>query len=250
MNFQSAVCTDGAFSNVCLMSNDVRLDVASTGVLRYNKAETEECGVSDMRKQILLWALLGMLCVLSGCAAEQSADPKMYIEAAKLTAQEEKLSQLLGIGDAHQLIYDFVIDERVKHVGVSTYRLLDGAWVRESGGGGTAFTAPKGRLALGFECVADGLRVALQSENGTSATSHETHTELDFTGMGRSTSMSTERTEIQYETEIPLVIQSLTTKNEHVSIRPDAYFTPGELEALGYEYVYAVTVTFSAQELR
>lgn len=145
---------------------------------------------------------------------------------------------------SEQPIYDFKLDNNVRSVQVNTYELINGAWKLVSGGG-QAFSDDKGRLALGFENLAQGLRVALQSEHNSGSTQYSTEPTEDFTGMARATSILNDLTEITYEQEIPLVIQILTAQNSVSSYNVEYFFTPDEYEKHGYEHIYAITIRFS-----
>ena len=46
----------------------------------------------------------------------------------------------------------------MQSIQVNTYRLVDGEWKLEAGGGGQVFSDVKGRVALSFERLDDGLR--------------------------------------------------------------------------------------------
>ena len=178
-----------------------------------------------------IWALL--LCVvmsisLSACA-ENNLD-RMYIEEAQLTEEEKNIAELLGLNQEYRL-YDFSIDDTVKSMQINIYELIDGEWHIIAGGGGQAFEDSEGRIALGFDNVADGLRIAVQSEHNS--------------GMGYATSTLSDKQKIVYDQEIPLVIQIITSKNEVHSYVVDYFFQPEEYEKYDYEYVYAITVLFS-----
>ncbi len=168
----------------------------------------------------------------------------MYIEKAELSQQEENIAKLLG-DNGDQLIYDFKLDDTIQSVQVNTYRLIDGKWSMISGGGGHQFSDSKGRLALDFENLAEGLRVALQSEHNSGSTTISSEPVEEFTGMGRVTSILNEATEIAYEKEIPLVIQISTAQSSIYSYDVDYFFTPDEYEKHGYEHIYAITILFS-----
>ena len=73
----------------------------------------------------------------------------------------------------------------------------------------------------------------------------EQESKNDITGMGYATSVLSDKQEIVYDQEIPLVIQIITSKNEVHSYVVDYFFQPEEYENYDYEYVYAITVLFS-----
>ena len=195
-----------------------------------------------------IWALL--LCVvmsisLSACA-ENNLD-RMYIEEAQLTEEEKNIAELLGLNQEYCL-YDFSIDDTVKSMQINIYELIDGEWHIIAGGGGQAFEDSEGRLALGFDNVADGLRIAVQSEHNSGSTSYFKESKNDITGMGYATSTLSDKQKIVYDQEIPLVIQIITSKNEVHSYVVDYFFQPEEYEKYDYEYVYAITVLFSQKQ--
>ena len=198
-----------------------------------------------MKKLIFVVLLLVGMISVAECADTQNSLETMYIEPAQLTKEEEKIAELLGV-NTKQRIYDFVLDESVQSIQVNTYRLMDGEWKLETGGGGQAFSDTEGRIALAFERLDEGIRIAIQSEHTGGSTEYksERKEELEEIG-GFATSVLSDKTEIVYEEEIPLAVQVITAKNEVVSYRVDYFNSPEEYEKLGYEGVFAVTVRFS-----
>ena len=191
---------------------------------------------------LLLLALL-----LCGCSAQ--AAPAMYIQPAELTEEEEAIARLLG-ADTDQHLFDVVLDGAAKTVSVNTYELTEGKWELLTGGGGMALKedAKEGRMAFGFEDLRGECREALQFGKDFTAVSYGSPEEAGA-GMGRTTAILSDRTEIVYGREIPLAIQISTSKNEVVSYDPSYFFQPEEYAKLGYEHVYALTVTFSQEPL-
>ena len=182
---------------------------------------------------------------MMGCSDTPETVDKMYIEPAQLTEEEENIAGLLGLNTKHR-IYDFVLDDTVQTIQVNTYRLVDGEWKLETGGGGQAFSDITGRIALGFERIDEGIRIAIQSEHTGGSTEYESERNEELSEIGGfATSILSDKTEIVYEEEIPLVIQVITSKNEVVSYQVDYFNTPEEYEKLGYEGVFAVTIRFS-----
>ena len=192
---------------------------------------------------VLVLAIVGMLSMV-GCSDTEKTAEKMYIEPAQLTEEEEKIAALLGL-DTHQKIYDFVLDETVQSIQVNTYRLMDGEWKLETGGG-QAFSDATGRIALSFERLDEGIRIAIQSEHSGGSTEYDSERNEDLNEIGSyATSILSEKTEFAYEEEIPLVVQIITSKNEVVSYQVDYFNSPEEYEKYGYEGVFAITVRFS-----
>ena len=193
---------------------------------------------------IIVLAIVGMISMV-GCSDTEKTVDKMYIEPAQLTEEEEKIAALLGLNKQQQ-IYDFVLDETVQSIQVNTYRLIDGEWKLETGGGGQAFSDATGRIALSFERLDEGIRIAIQSEHSGGSTEYDSERNEDLNEIGcYATSILSEKTEFAYEEEIPLVVQIITSKNEVVSYQVDYFNSPEEYEKFEYEGVFAITVRFS-----
>lgn len=193
----------------------------------------------------IIFSIITIVLILSLLACDHTANNfVMYIDKAQLSEQEENITELLGINGEH-LMYDFVLDDNVKSIQVNTYELINGAWELVSGGGGQAFSDDRGRLALGFENLPEGLRVALQSEHSSGSTQYTTESTEDYTLMSRTTSYLNDLTEIIYEEEVPLVLQVLTAKNPVRTYSEEYFFNPDELVKNGYEHIYAITIQFS-----
>ena len=191
--------------------------------------------------------ILAMIVMMSmvGCSDTPKSAEKMYIEPAQLTEEEEKIAALLRL-NTKQRIFDFVLDESVQSIQVNTYRLIDGEWKLETGGGGQAFSDMNGRIALDFERLDEGIRIAIQSERTGSSTEYESERNEDLKEIGGfATSVLSEKIEFDYEEEIPLAVQVITSNNQVVSYQVDYFNSPKEYEKLGYEGVFAITIRFS-----
>lgn len=203
-----------------------------------------------MKRVITCMLVLSLALLLCACGGEQK--PAMYIEPAQLTEEETNIVQLLGF-NLEQKIFDFKVDETVQVMNISVYELVDGQWDAFIGGqehsNGRVFTDPKGRIALTFDHLGDGIREALQSENYSGSTAMDIIRDPDPEGTSWATSLLSRQEEIRYEEEIPLAIQIVTTKNEIRSFDTSYFFHPEEYEQYGYDHVYAVTVMFSQKPL-
>lgn len=192
-------------------------------------------------KKFLTVLMIFFVFSISACGEKSSE--KMYIEAARLTDEENNIVELLGLDTEHQ-IYDFYLDDTVNSIQINIYELIDGKWSNIPGGGTQALTDSEGRIALDFKKISDGLRVAIQSENSNGAVSNYKENN-DNSNAGYATSYLTGKKEFVYEEEIPLAIQIVTSKNEINSYIVDYFYQPEEYEKYGYEHVYAITVLFS-----
>lgn len=62
---------------------------------------------------------------------------------------------------------------------------------------------------------------------------------------GFATSVLSEKTEFDYEEEISLAVQVITSNNQVVSYQVDYFNSPEEYEKLGYKGIFAITIRFS-----
>ena len=198
-----------------------------------------------MKKWIVTVLMMVGMISMVGCSDAPKTAEKMYIEPAQLTEEEEKIAALLGL-NTKQRIFDFELDETVQSIQVNTYRLLDGEWKLETGGGGQAFSDTEGRIALAFERLDEGIRIAIQSDHTGGSTEYKSERNEDLDEIGSfATSVLSEKTEVYYEEEIPLAVQVITSNNQIMSYQVDYFHSPEEYEKLGYEGVFAITVQFS-----
>ena len=197
-----------------------------------------------MKKIIAI--ILALTCLLGVVGCGKTNDNKMYIEPAQLSKEEENIGKLLGL-DTDHIIYDFTLEDGVQTMEVNTYILIDGEWDMISGGG-QAFEDTTGRIALGYDKIAEGVIVAIQSDNENGATSYIPTIDEDFSKITIGTTKLNNRTKISFDEEIPVVLQIMTTKNG-IRNQPiiEQFFEPNTLEE--HEYVYAITVRFSQKSV-
>ncbi len=202
-----------------------------------------------MKKAFAMLLAVLTVCSLPGCAGEkqQSTEPEMYIEPAQLNEDEKKMAQLLG-GMEGQSVFDFSVDDKVQSLIITTWKLEDGQWV-EYMLDSQRLDESSGRIALSFENLTAGCRIAVQTQSGFSASIRHGEADEELEGMGCTTAYLPQRKEIEYGEDIALVIQTFTDKNEVISYDPDYFEHPEEYEKLGYEGVFAVTACFSQEPL-
>ena len=86
----------------------------------------------------------------------------------------------------------------------------------------------------------------VQSQHTGGSTEYESERNEDLEEIGGyATSILSEKTEFEYEEEIPLAVQVITSSNNVVSYQVDYFNSPEEYEKLGYEGVFAITICFS-----
>lgn len=200
-----------------------------------------------MRMKRYVPLLLAALMALSLCACGKTAGADMSIQPAQLTEEENRLLELLDVGMEQYRIFDFTVSDKVQSIQINTYELKNGMWEVLVGGGGHAFTDPKGRIALRFGKLTEGLGTALQGETCSGSVSYTIPSQGDAASLAYATSTLSRSIPAAYDQEIPLVIQVATAKSEIHSYDVDYFNRPEEYAKLGYEHVYAITVLFSQE---
>ena len=202
-----------------------------------------------MKKLTALLLVIILALGISACAGDvpQARETEMYIEPALLNEDEKKMAQLLGGMDG-QHIFDFSVDDSVQSLRIKLWKLEDGEWT-DWQADRQMLIEGSGRIALGFEDITEGCRIAVQTGSDFSASSGSREADEALEGMGRTTAYLSQRREIEYDKEIALAIQTFTDKNEVISYDPEYFEHPEEYEKLGYEGVFAITACFSQEPL-
>ena len=202
------------------------------------------------KRYISLFLAAVMMLALAACGGEKDKEKEetMTIQPAQFSEEEQNLAELLALdlGDYHVFSFEA---KGAKTLQFNTYELEGGDWSLIQGGGGAELSAETGRIALTFGKITDGVRLAFQTEGQIMSTSIWPEPEDDVSAMTVTTSMLGESRAITLEEEIPLAVQIITSKNEIRSYDVEYFGMPREYAKHGYEHVYAITVTFSAQGL-
>lgn len=200
-----------------------------------------------MKKLLSVLLAAAFLLLFTACATEPAGPSQMQLAPGNLTDEEKNLLTLVGSSQTASL-FDFQLDDSIQSVNVERYELdANGAW-RSFGGGSFSVSAGEGRIALSLDPRRNEIRFAVQGEGGTSALQHEYPVD-DFADMAISTTILSEPVDIVAGQEIPLLVQVLTRSNEVYSYSVEEFFTPESYAQHDYEHVYAVTVTFLADDL-
>lgn len=198
---------------------------------------------------LLLAALMALSLAACGGDKDKKEEGGMTIAPAQLSEEEQKLAQLLDLGMESHHMFEFEADG-AKFLQLNVYELVDGDWKLIQGGGGAELAGSKGRIALTFGKITDGVRLAFQTEQDYAATSYQPIPEDDVSNMAFVTSaLDREGAAIELDKEIPLVLQAATSKSEVRMYQVDYFEMPRELAKTGYEHIYAITAVFSAQRL-
>ena len=207
-----------------------------------------------MKKWSVAALALCMAASLMACGAPSQKVVNPQICAGELTEQEENLVKLYGVEHTGKL-FDYQVGEEIKSLQLEVWEWADGAWMPVSGGvSGYALEAGEGRLLIAFDRLHDGKekRVALQTESGTSAsawypvstppTEEAETTEAGFIRLS-------DPTEILCDRPVALWIEYGPSAGNSFSMSLSHFEHPERIEAGAYDYVYAVTVTFSEKTL-
>ena len=119
------------------------------------------------RSAALLLAVLTAL-ALSACGQAGESSGSMSVAPAQLTQEETALTELLGLGMENYRIFDYQVGGGVQSIQLTVYELVGTEWEPKVNAIRSASTDPKGRIALAFGRMTEGVRVSFQSENSYS----------------------------------------------------------------------------------
>lgn len=207
-----------------------------------------------IKRYCALFLALALGFGLCGCnAAGRAGKADLSIQPAQLTAEEEALAKLLDVKMDSFRIFDFVSGsgkekegEGVQSVQVTLYELKGDEWAVKAQGQ-KAFSDAKGRVALSFGKITEGVAMTIQSENAFDSMTLDKIAEAGTSSMSYTTSMLTESASMELDKETPLAIQIVTSKNDIQSYGVQYFDMPREYAKHNYEHVYAVTVMFSGK---
>lgn len=206
-----------------------------------------------IKRYTALFLAAALALALCACGADEGKDKEqdggMTIAPAQLTEEEQNLADLLALGMESYHIFSFQA-KGAKSLRFNVCELIDGDWAPVQDVGAMGMSAENGRVALTFGKLTDGVRLALQTEGELMSGQVKIDPADDVSAMTFATStLDQSGAAIELDREIPLVLQTVTARNE-VRMYPVDYFEmPRELAKSGYEHIYAITVTFSAREL-
>ena len=186
--------------------------------------------------------IIAIIFSMTACSASKVVTEEMYVQKDELTEQEQSILEFVG-SEKPPYILNFLVDDTVQSLQINTYELQGNEWHLITGGGGTQFNETNGRIALTFDNIGLGLRTAVEHKGSNS---YKTERDFDFDGLSTTTSYLTDKIEIEYEKEIPLVIQIHTSKDTISSLSPEhGFYEPETFTTSNYEKAYAITCLFS-----
>lgn len=150
---------------------------------------------------------------MSLAACGEKTTETMYLAPAELTKEEQGILDLLEVTPDQFLIYDFSLEDGIEKLEVNLYELEDGSW-KPLISGGQPFEDTQGRIALSFTKLTQGLKVGVQSEHQNGATAYTRNPEEDEESSGCATVKLSEKKQVAWDEEIPLVVQVMTAKTK------------------------------------
>ena len=177
---------------------------------------------------------------LGGCGTKGEKEKQDYIEPAKLTEEEKDILTLCGT-KRNQHIFDFAVDGKTEVMQIRVSELQDGQW-QTIGKDSHDEIDEKGRFAIAGDDF--GKSYSIGFTNGCTTWKADEEKEK-FPPLGVTTAVLTERTEIVYGKEIPVLIQITSSKSE-VSIYnvEESFAHPERYKDAGHEHIYAISVIF------
>ncbi len=204
-----------------------------------------------MKRITSLFALTLTLLMFAACKNQNTDSPQMYIEKAALSEQESNIASLFNIDDTNK-IYDFVVDDTIKSLEITGYKLTDGKWdvyFKDK----LALSEPKGRIGFFYDKLYKETRISFQNSQGTSSSSRKSSENFeDLESLGYSGMTLSDRHSIVCQEEIPVALQIFSSKNSISCILRSSieelmdYYENTEPD---HEAVFAVTVKFSSEKL-
>lgn len=199
------------------------------------------------KRTFIIIAILTLGLTMIGCNTQLLKD-SMKISQAQLTKQESQILSLIK-GSIGSAIFDYTADPDAKSVSVACYKLdQNGKWEIHSGWDSYPIEDVAGRIAVSFNNLDDGMRVAVQTGDNMYASENNSDIKSNTVDMGSATTCATTES-IVYEEEIPLVIQVFTTKDAINTYDITFFNEPKEFINRGYSDVYVVVAKFSEQDL-
>lgn len=197
-----------------------------------------------MKRFLSMGIIIVTFSTLIGCDKVPKAND-MLIESVDLTKEENSIVTLIGNSMDYK-IYDYKVSDKVKTININYYKLDDeGKWVK-SGGSIMNSESLDGRIAISKSKINGQVDFSIQAEEGMSTltTNPEIFDNKEYNSKGI---IWEENLEIVLEKEIPLMIEVKTNSNSIEGLGSTSFIESERLK--GYEYVFAVTITFSEKEM-
>ncbi len=154
------------------------------------------------------------------------------------------------VEDKDAFIFEYAQPAGTSSIKIEVYMLMDGQWQSVTGENYSTVDDNKGYVALSFDHLYDGMGVALQTDEATWLGRFATQAPLDITGRALYTDFITEEIDMTEMSEVPVAIQVVSGQSGRYSGSViEGYNDPQSFLPYGYEYVYAVTVEFSQDEV-
>lgn len=189
---------------------------------------------------------IALLVALSGCKMS-GFQKNMRITPVNLTEKEKSILLLAGVDENG--VYDYTVDDGIRSMEISVKRLeADGGW---QDGGGIASSEVSGRTGRFAVTNPEGkgrFRVARQTDSGVISWNSNPPEDLGAQDLAAFASTWSEGEDIVPEQPIPLALYVYSKEGRIQTFGVEAYWDTERL--MENDKVYAVTATFSEQEIK
>lgn len=175
-----------------------------------------------------------------GCSSSR-LDDNMFVSKGKLSNDELSTAEFLGVEEELYII-DYNVNDTIKSLTVNLYELIDKQWEVMSISTQELINN-SARIAFSFDNL--GLEYKYMVEED--GTMHYKNSEpFNFESTAIATSYLTEKTAIEIDKEIPLIIQVHSLKDNVSSYIPAlGFFETHKYAIQDDEKVYAITIVFN-----
>lgn len=195
-----------------------------------------------MKKFITIASIIFCMFIFSSC--QMNINSHGEIRQKPLTKEETNLLKLMGLDDKSR-IYDCTVDKDVKSIHINIYTLDESLKWESNGSMSSNVNSLNGTIGI-LRDDTERLQVSYKDQNEISMFKSN----LDVYDNANEKSRSiwwNDKASIEYEKEIPLAIQIITSSNEIRSFSGESFYEPDRLK--DHDEVIALTVKFSTNEL-
>lgn len=195
-----------------------------------------------MKKIITIASIIFCTFIFSSC--QMNINSHGNIKQKSLTKEETNLLKLMGLDDKSR-VYDYNLDKDVKSIHINIYTLDENLKWQSNGSMSSNVNSLNGTIGV-LKDDNERLQVSYKDQDEISIFKSNLDVYDDIKEKSRSIWWN-DKANIEYEKEIPLAIQVITSSNEIRSFSGESFYEPDRLK--GHDEVIALTVKFSKTEL-
>ena len=195
-----------------------------------------------MKKIITIASIIFCTFIFSSC--QMNINSHGNIKQKSLTKEETNLLKLMGLDDKSR-VYDNNLDKDVKSIHINIHTLDENLKWKNNGSMSSNVNSLNGTIGV-LKDDNERLQVSYKDQDEISIFKSNLDVYDDIKEKSRSIWWN-DKANIEYEKEIPLAIQVITSSNEIRSFSGESFYEPDRLK--GHDEVIALTVKFSKTEL-